>query len=162
MTAEALPWVKEGKGKRCTKHDCWFSKTAVCKACATDKDRAPIKASKDPLPRPPAGCMSSVQLERWFTALAKRSLESAELVAKAYPLDAASVAGAIVVVDASDPLAHKIHVRDFHDEGAISKHRDNAIKAMRAAAELALRREDDHYVDAKHERIDARGKGKSH
>lgn len=91
--------------------------------------------------------MSSVQLERWFVALAKQSAAAADGLDAAYPLPDPETgkSAAIVVVDVTAGVT--VNLRDFHTEGAIVKHREIAIRAMRAATELAREREDQHLVE---------------
>lgn len=86
---------------------------------------------------PPRGCKGQDELERWFVAVALAAERSASRVAR-------------------------LKGKDFHDESSIAKHRDNAIKAMRAAGELALRREDTALVNAREKRIRDRARGASH
>lgn len=127
-----------------------FPKTQVCPKCPRE-GLAPIKLAREQLPPPPKGCMSTVQIEAWFTALAKNAAASAELVEKR----AERKVRAIIIETGEET---EVEARDFHDEGAIAKHREIAIKAMRAANELAARREDDELVDIR----DERNRGASH
>ncbi len=110
----------------------------TCPSCSADPG-APIEDEIDaPLPKPPKGCKSSVELERWFTELAIAAAKSATALARI-----------------------PRRKRDF-DETGMAKHRDVAIKAMRAAGELALRRDDKALVDAREKRIRDRQRGVSH
>lgn len=150
MTA-ALPWVSEGpKHRRCTEHDLVFPKTQVCPKCPKE-GLAPIKLAREQLPPPPKGCRSMTEIEAWFVSLADEARASAvdvETRANAKREGVLVTTGEVV----------EVLVRDFHDEAAIAKHRENAIKAMRAAADFAARREDDELVDLR----DERNRGASH
>lgn len=133
---DALPWVDEGNRKRCTKHARVFGRTEICEDCAGEP-RTSIAATKDPVAPPPKGCLSAVQLEAWFVALGRAAVASAGTVTKRKRLT-------------------------FHDHSSIAKHRDNAIKAMRAALELAQRREDDAIVEAREAAMLGRDRGAGH
>lgn len=149
--ADALPWVAEGRKQRCTLHEQTFAKTDACPQCVSAERGLPIKLARDVLPKPPKGCMSAVQIEAWFTALAKESAQSAVNVE-----ERADTLGKGVLIETGEEV--EVVTRDFHYEVAIAKHREVAIKAMRAANELANRREDDELVDIR----DARNRGASH
>lgn len=123
--------------------------------CTATKERAPIRAAKAKLPTPPKGCLSSVQVERWFIATARAAEASAKLV-----IDRMTATfDAVTEKSSNKTKGPTAPAHDFHDEIAIAKHRDTAIKAMRAATELALRREDDELVSNKDAEIAARGRG---
>jgi hypothetical protein len=137
QTATPHPWVQDGDGYRCVRHGVRFVPPKTCAKC--DADPGPDLADEidEHLAAAPTGCMDSLALERWFVAVAKSGIVAANRVSK---------------------LKHK----DFHDEGSIAKHRETAIKAMRAAAELTGRREDADLVRAREKRIRDRAKGASH
>jgi hypothetical protein len=138
MVTESMPWVREGDSVRCKRHDVLFDPSlGSCAACDRDPGPEPADDIEAELPTPPDKCFSSEAIERWFTTLAVAARESARRVAKR-------------------------EKRDFHDESAIAKHRETAIKAMRAAGELALRREDEALVRARERRIRDRARGASH
>jgi hypothetical protein len=172
--AEAFPWidvVENGVAKkRCTQHGKTFAKTSVCSECRKGLRKALPKAAKEPLPAPPKGCMSSVELERWFTELAKESAARAAAIAeytKPKPAAKEKASRGKVIYDATAKSKAKAPVAiatdfDFHLEAAICNHRDRAIKAMRAATELATRREDDDIVDRRDDRMAGRERGASH
>lgn len=108
---------------------------ATCPSCNVDPPPAIDEYLDKPLAvRPPKGCMSSQALEAWFVTLARKAADAAD----------------------------EVDVSDFHGEGAIAKHRDNAIKAMRAATDLALRREDEELVRRRARFIRDRQRGASH
>lgn len=135
----ARPWIRAGEKTRCTRHSVDFVLPNTCPGCGADPG-APIEDEIDaPLPKPPKGCKSLVQLEHWFTELAIAAAKSAASLARI-----------------------PRRKRDFHDESGMAKHRDVAIKAMRAAGELALRRDDKALVDAREKRIRDRQRGVSH
>lgn len=81
---------------------------------------------------PPDGCLSLTDIERWFVSIAKEARASA-----------------------------KNPDEDFHVDAAIAKHRDVAIKAMRGAAELAMRRTDEAIVNAREKRIQDRAQAEA-
>jgi hypothetical protein len=148
----ALPWVSEGsKHRRCTEHDVVFPKTQVCPKCPKE-GLAPIKLARAQLPKPPKGCKSMTEIEAWFVSLAEEARTSASDVERR----ASDKLTEGVVVATGEVV--EVLTRDFHDEAAIAKHRENAIKAMRAAADFASRREDDELVDIR----DERNRGASH
>jgi hypothetical protein len=169
-SADALPWVDvvvNGKPmRRCQHGD--FARTDVCKKC-TKTRRAMPKAEKVDLPEPPKGCMSSVQIERWFVEMAESSRASAERIEAAYkqpkppppPTPPTKPTKKGAAAKPAEPEVAAVF-RDFHDEAAIANHRDRAIKAMRAATELATRREDDWIVDRRDEVLAGRERGASH
>lgn len=172
MSAEAFPWVDEGNAKRCTLHNRKFAKTGVCTECRKGLRQPLPKVAKDPLPVPPKGCMSSVEIERWFTELAKECAARATAIA-AYtkPVPKEKNTRGKVIFDASAKAKSKGKAAaevvsafsfDFHLEASIANHRDRAIKAMRAATDLAMRREDDDIVDRRDERMAGRERGASH
>jgi hypothetical protein len=133
-----MPWVREGDKVRCRRHDVLFDPSMG--SCATcDKDPGPeITSDGDTdLPAAPDGCLSSESIERWFVSLAVASRRAATKIAK----------GKIVTLQS---------------ESTVAKHREVAIKAMRAAAEFALRREDEAIVRAREKRIRDRMRGASH
>lgn len=179
MSAEAFPWVDEGSGKRCTLHNKTFAKTSVCSECRKGLRKSLPKVAKEPLPEAPKGCMSSVEIERWFTELAKECAARATAIAgytKPKPVEKteAKTSGGKVIFDATakskgktkkkpeKPADEVVPEFDFHLEASIANHRDRAIKAMRAACELATRREDDAIVDARDDRMAGRERGASH
>jgi hypothetical protein len=145
----ALPWVADGNKQRCTLHDVTFPKTRTCPQCAIGGP--PIRLAREQLPPPPKGCLSTVAIERWYVELAKESAASASDVEQR-----ANAKGKGILVETGEEI--EVLVRNFHDETAIAKHREIAIKAMRAANELATRREDDEIVDIR----DERSRGGSH
>lgn len=163
----SAPWVPEGKGYKCVRHGgAAFTPPATCPQCVDDTGE-PLDVEVDaPLSKAPSGCMTTVQLERWYTALAKRSEKSAEAIRKRLETPApASSAAPIVVFDATPapeadaPAAAGAATGSFHDEIAIAKHRDTAIKAMRRAEVLAVRREDEEIVRRREKRQRKRDRG---
>jgi hypothetical protein len=159
-----MPWVTEGNVKRCTAHDCTFAKNKVCPTCTASKARTALRATKMPVPVAPKGCMSSVQLERWFVELAKKSAAAADEIAAAYPVPKPAPKegqGPIIVVEVGADGV-RAQVRSFHEDVAIAKYNDVAIKSMRAAAALCARREDDDIVERRHRELVERDQGASH
>lgn len=162
MSSEAFPWVDvivEGKPKkRCTDHGQTFDKKSVCSECRKGLRKELPRQPKEPLPEPPAGCMSTVQIERWFVDLAKASAARAAAIEDVVPIKLPAKPSKKKRGKAN-AKSEGNRFRDFHDETAIANHRDRAIKAMRAACELAARREDDAIVDARDERLSAQQRG---
>jgi hypothetical protein len=76
--------------------------------------------------------MTSDDIEAWFVSVARSSRLSAK-----------RVAGMGVA----------------KDEGEIARHREVALKAMRAATDLCLRRENEHLVRTREKRIMDRSRG---
>lgn len=149
--SSARPWVRKGDTTHCERHGTDFVLPATCTQCDADPG-SPVDDEIDaPLPKPPAGCKSPVQIERWFVSLAEAAQRSAAAV------------GLTTTFDASKNRKTKTRRElDFHDHSAIAKHRDNALKFMRAATELALRRDDNALVVAREKRIRDRQRGASH
>jgi hypothetical protein len=135
----SLPWTRLADGStRCHRHAVtWKPNKPSCAACRTDPGPAVEAIEAVALPDPPVGCLSSEQRERWFTELAEVALGDANRL--------------------SDLATAKPQDVDFHVESNITKHREVAIKAARAATDLALRREDEHITAARdkawHERM---------
>lgn len=159
-----MPWQKVDGGFHCARHGITFKVTASCPGC--DADPGPELELLEPiaLPKAPAGCMSTVQHERWFTALAKRSAAAADRLAAldvkrekwradhqpaqpevVFPPEEAGAA-------AAPALPAELYF-DFHLESNQAKHRDVGIKAGRAAAQLAQLREDAHVVLERERRL---------
>jgi hypothetical protein len=159
-TSDARPWVKV-KGSaamRCTRHDVTFRLPKVCEACSAEP-ALDLEDEIDAPVAPPKGCRSLEQHERWFVALANAALASAHELAKLKrrpPLPKKpKKKPAIEVVDANEAKAEidLWDLRDFHDEAAIAKYREVALKANRAAAVLAQRRTDEVQVNEREKRI---------
>jgi hypothetical protein len=151
--SEARPWVKvKGSGAmRCTRHDATFLLPGVCEACGTEPARD-LEDEIDAPVLPPKGCRSLEQHERWFVKLADSAQVSANALAKLRRTPKKKAKSAIEVVDANAPKELE-DLRDFHDEAAIAKHREVALKANRAAAVLAQRRTEEALVNAREKRI---------
>jgi hypothetical protein len=124
-------WTREGDKVRCHHGTLFDPSMEQCDKCVAEPavDQDDID---EPLPVPPPGCMNSNEVEAWFIAIARAARRSAR-----------SVAGKGV----------------RSNEGEIAKHRDTAIKAMRAASEFTLRRENEHLVRAREKRIMDRSRG---
>jgi hypothetical protein len=157
-TSDARPWVKV-KGSaamRCTRHDVTFRLPKVCEACSSEP-AIDLEDEIDAPVAPPKGCRSLEQHERWFVALANAALASAHELAKLKrrpPATKKPKKPAIEVVDINEPEKIDLwDLRDFHDEAAIAKHREVALKANRAAAVLAQRRTDEVQVNEREKRI---------
>lgn len=115
----AFPWVQDGDGLRCTRHDVRCSPVAPCPACMSDPP--PETDEVDAPFRAPEGCESVLQHEQWFTGLAgELGWMAREVFAKGE--------------------------RSPKAAGASAKLYSEAIKARRQAAELARWREDEESV----------------
>jgi hypothetical protein len=146
-----MPWVPEGEGIRCLRPGAnhgYFVPPASCPGCGADPAGVVYSDVDEPLAPPPEGCLSAEQLERWFVAIAGAALASVDTIEKPRPPARGK----------KKPRQRRLN---FHDHAAIAKHRKNAIEAMRSAAELALRREDDELVRQREKRILERQRGAS-
>lgn len=78
------PWQREGDNVRCTRHAVVFSTTESCPQCDDDAGAPMDVGAVEPLPEPPEGCKSSLDLERHlieeaeFIRTAARSLYEAD------------------------------------------------------------------------------------
>ncbi len=125
MKAQTDPPAQPSRKKHlCKRHNVSYGALEQCGSCLTDAGPAPADVPIE-LPLPPKGCLSSVDRERWYTALAD-----------------ASIADAMRVLSSGDEA-------DFHTEANITAHRNVAIKAQRAAGELGNRREDQALVESR-------------
>lgn len=106
----------------CPKHDVEYGALEQCGVCASGDRAEPTATKRAAAPKPPAGCRSIEQHERWLTKLADDALRDVQRL-------------------------RKTKGKDWHTEVAIKGHRDTAIKAARAATELAAIREDAHLLD---------------
>ncbi len=123
---------------RCTKHGVEFRLPLTCAACTVDPAFDAVDEIGEPITAP-EGCRTLEAHERWYTALANQCL--AEVAAIDFAAEGE---------------------RNWHVEGIIAKHREVAIKANRAAAELTSRRTDESLVDARERRIRDRARGGGH
>lgn len=102
----------------CPKHGVEYGALEQCGPCQAGDPATVARESKRTAPKPPAGCRSVEQHERWFTTLADKALADVTRLGRSKK-------------------------KDWHTEVAIKGHRDTAIKAARAAAELATAREEE-------------------
>jgi hypothetical protein len=138
VNVESHPWKREGTKIRCLRHDDLFDPSVrTCLKCDDDPGPEVSDEIDEPLPAAPEGCLDSSQIERWFVTIAQAERRAANRLANDRVHSASS--GAL-----------------------ICKHREVAIKAMRAAAEIALRREDEALVKAREKRIRDRMRKASH
>jgi hypothetical protein len=158
MQSDARPWVREGKKMRCSRHNVTFVLPHTCDACNEDPG-PPLEEEPDAPVKAPKGCRTVEEHERWFVALANAAQASANALAKLrrLPKKKKKAKGIEVVDVTAGPVIEDL--RDFHDEAAIAKHREVALKANRAAAGLAIRRTDDVLVNAREKRIQDRARG---
>lgn len=122
------PYQREGEQIRCLRHSVLFDRTGECPGCAADPGPPLDPVPDEPLPSPPKGCLSLVDIERNLTE------EAGEIRKLRRKLSAK-------------------RVKDLHAYNTIAKLADAWAKLMRAASELASRREDE-VVVKRRERAD--------
>jgi hypothetical protein len=131
------PYQQVGDLVRCIRHGVTFDPRAAesCAGCAADPGPE-LDAPQIELPAPPRGCMSTEQIERWHVQEAKGVVNlRRKLTAKPARKKVAT-----------GKKAKGEPVLDLHAFNAAAKLQECAIKHMRAAAELASRREDEAIV----------------
>lgn len=140
------PWVTEGDGYRCKPHGEFFKAPNSCSKCVDDHGE-PFDAEVDaPLAAAPKGCESSLDHERELTAIAKFADARARELSQGKPaVRAGKGRKRQAAVEAQPALAVKML--------------DLAVKARRAAASAAVRREDEDTVRARERRQRARDRG---
>lgn len=112
-----MQWSQEGEQIRCLRHAVLFGKTSICEACITDPPPADDEVDVDVnLPTPPAGCLTTAQVEAKLTSIA----DYCEAEARS-------------ALDDKDA--------GWHRYGAGTKLLDTAIKALRSAGAYASTRE---------------------
>jgi hypothetical protein len=136
-------YVLEGEGLRCLRHGEVFAKTSACSGCVRDPGPS-IDSRAETLPKPPAGCMSTEQLERLHVQQAK------ELIALRRKLCAPAKRKKVATGETTSGEP----VLDLHAYNTATKLADAATKHLRAAGELARVREDAAIV-ARREREEA-------
>jgi hypothetical protein len=130
---DARPWSKEGTDYRCLRHGVVFTPPATCAQCMSDPGPALDDEIDEPMDPPPKGCASLEAHEREFTKIASFAEKQArELV--------------------------KVGLGTL-SQNCAAKWIDTAVKARRAAADLAARREDEESVRKREKRIVARSRG---
>lgn len=145
-------WVREDSGAiRCSRHGQRFDPTGAtpdistsCAGCDADPEGA-VEDELVPTPKPPAGCLSTEQLERELIADANeiRRLRN-KLSGKTKPKPAPRPKN--VVFSAEPDKPPEPVVLDTHAYNSIAKLQDARTKILRLAAELALAREHEHHV----------------
>lgn len=161
---EARPWVRGDDGSyRCRKHEQAFTLPATCTACEADPALPSTQEPAPALPKAPKGCKSSVTLERRFVAIAEASRKDVDRLGK----QARELANQVLFdgsAVAGKPKAKpkKQATFDFHLERNMAAHRETEIKALRAATELALQREDAELVRLREKRLLELGAGAQH
>lgn len=144
-----MPWQRQADGSfDCLRHgSTWKAAKPSCAKCKTDPGPAVLAVEAVTVPEAPAGCMSSIERERWFSDLALAAAADAQRLA-----------------DGTKPVEGKAAEVNFHAEANIVKHRELALKLGRAASDLALRREDEHIVAVRDKELEARAArmGRSH
>ena len=127
-----MHWIPEGNGYRCIRHGTTFGRLAHCVQCETAPGS--IEVSSEALPVAPAGCVTSLDHERWFTTTSKYLARVAKALTEGQP----------PYTEPMPPTGAKFIAE--------------SIKARRAAMELTLTREDDAII----ERAERRKRGQSH
>lgn len=135
----------------------------ICTACEADPAFASTQEPAPTLPKAPKGCKSSITLERRFVAIAEASRKDVERLGK----QARELANQVLFdgsAVAGKPKAKpkKQATFDFHLERNMAAHRETEIKALRAATELALQREDGELVRLREKRLLELGAGARH
>ena len=130
----AAPWVRDGEGYRCTKHEASFKPPHACPKCVDDRGEQLDVEVDAPLPAAPKACNTSEEHERELTAIAKFADAQARKVAKAKK----------------------------GSQSVAVKWLELAVKARRAASNAATRREDEEIVRARERRQRARDRQRPH
>lgn len=140
-------WQLDGGRIRCTKHDVSFERTEICPSCALEPPAtAPrVEASGDP-PKPPVGCYTSEQWEKWFSDVAGTAERLAADLAK-------------YGADGKKKLKDGKIGKTPREHSACAKYLELAVKAAARASEMTLRREDEHLVRERENRLRERGHG---
>ena len=123
-------WVQVGDDVRCERHGLTFGRLEVCAKCVDDPpilDDEDHEAVECPAP---AGCLTTSQIEASFI----RFSDICEQHAKAALADTEM---------------------NWHRYGAATKLIDSAIKSLRAASDLAKRRETEFAVESRMRRMKA-------
>jgi hypothetical protein len=115
--ASTLPaWEDRPGGKKfCPEHGELFPRTVPCPVCRANPALPPVAVTDENAPATPPGAKSFHSLEAHFCDIADKALTDAKRI--------------------EDKKR-----RNFHDESAVKHHREIAIKALRAAADIAQAR----------------------
>ena len=140
-----MAWTSEGDKYHCARHDVLFGKTGTCIGCASDPGPAPDQEGDEPLPPPPAGCLSTDQLEAKFVE------------------DAESLKALIRTLE-GDPRADDGEAAGpgYHIANTIGKLYAERTKLLRAAMLCARAREDEVIVKRREMREREMQRGAAH
>jgi hypothetical protein len=149
------PYQQAGDKVRCLRHSTTFDPRAAesCPGCADDPGDEIAAPNLSPS-KPPKGCMSTEAIERWYVE------QASDLTALRRQLTAPKKTRKV----ATGKKRQAEPVLDLHALNTVAKLSDAAIKCMRAAAELAARREDEDLVRQREqiERARERNVGAAH
>jgi hypothetical protein len=135
------PYQREGDGYRCVRHAVVFLATGSCAGCDADPGPAFDPEVSEPLPDPPKGCESTLEIERELTA----ELTAMRRAARAQ-VDRRTKRGKASKAAVSTKQA-----------SAAAKLWDTYLKGKRLQIALASRREDAEIVRRYERREAARG-----
>ena len=136
----ATQYERRGNKQFCARHETLFGRAESCAGCVADPGTASAD-EPDEVEPPPEGCLATLAIEREFVAEAKFLGDLAlRLIAKSRSSKRRVMDGA------DDPDADEEPVLDTHLCNSIAKLSEGKVKCLRAAAELACRREDDAIV----------------
>lgn len=142
-----MAWNVEGNDYHCARHDIRFGKTGTCIGCAADPGPPPDQEGDEPLPPPPAGCLSTDQIEALFIR------------------DAQSLGGLIAQLEA-DPRVDDDDEPSagpgYHIANTIGKLYAERTKLLRAAMACARAREDEVIVKRREARDREMQRGATH
>lgn len=144
-----MSYLLEDNEYYCARHNERFAKTGSCSACANDLGPAPDQESDEPMPPPPAGCLSTVDLE---ARLLSDADALADLIVRLDPdRDAPKPKG-------KAPVAGF----DYHVANTIGKLFAERTKLLRAAMVCARAREDEVIVKRREAREREMQRGATH
>lgn len=145
----------EGERIRCLRHGVTFDRISSCAACDAEPGEAIAAGHDAPLPPAPAGCVSSVELERQVAAELEVIRSAARDLGARAPCSAP-------LVKRGKAKNRKPPKPDRVKLSTAAKLWDTWLKGVRVLAHLVAAREDAELVRQR-ERIDAeRARGASH
>lgn len=165
--SDAQPWVTDpdvAGGYRCLRHGTNFTAKNPCGACSADPGPE-LELGIDALPDAPGGCLSSVDLEADANVVRAQAAEIRGVL-----FELATDLGKKMTSLAKSKVKSKKFYRELaqlaeariYAFSEVRKQGDLQLKAIRAAAKLALLREDAVIVAAREKRMQERSRGGSH
>lgn len=145
------PYQREGEGYRCLRHAVVFAATESCAQCDDDPGPPLDMEVKEPLPDPPKGCLSTLQIERELGA----ELIAMRRHARALLDGRTNNARRKTKAKRKNPEAEA--PLDPKTASAAAKLWDTYLKGARLLITLASRREDEEIVRRYQRREAARG-----